>query len=158
MRRTNRLLTMLKSARLQHATLALFTLVVLAYAAIALRSIWRISDQVLENAASTVGVAALTGFGLFAVAALALAWTMMSGTLDRQQRKLTDLREREEQFREQTALLQSTLEHMGQGISVFDRHGRLLAWNSRFVELLELSPPAELPSLYDILVYQARRG
>ena len=157
MRRTNRLLTMLKSARLQHATLALFTLVVLAYAAIALRSIWRVSDQVLENAASTVGVAALTGFGLFAVSALALAW-MMSGTLDRQQRKLTDLREREEQFKEQTALLQSTLEHMGQGISVFDRHGRLLAWNSRFVELLELSPPAELTSLYDILVYQARRG
>src|SRR5439155_4262332 len=93
----------------------------------------------------------------FAVSALALAWTM-SGTLDRQQRKLTDLREREEQFKEQTALLQSTLEHMGQGISVFDRHGRLLAWNSRFVELLELSPPAELTSLYDILVYQARRG
>ena len=143
MRRTNRLLTMLKSARLQHATLALFTLVVLAYAAIALRSIWRISDQVLDNAANTVGVAALTGFGLFAVAALALAWTM-SGTLDRQQRKLTDLREREEQFKEQTALLQSTLENMGEGISVFDRHGRLIAWNSRFVELLELPPPAEL--------------
>src|SRR5205814_9938629 len=90
MRRTNRLLTMLKSARLQHATLALFTLVVLAYAAIALRSIWRVSDQVLENAASTVGVAALTGFGLFAVSALALAW-MMSGTLDRQQRKPTEI-------------------------------------------------------------------
>src|SRR5204862_7468561 len=82
----------------------------------------------------------------------------MRGTLDRQQRKLTDLREREEQFKEQTALLQSTLEHMGQGISVFDRHGRLLAWNSRFVVLLELSPPAALTSLYDILVYHARRG
>ena len=73
MRRTNRLITIVKSARLQHATLALFTLVVLAYAAIALRSIWRVSDRVLEDAASTVGVAALTGFGLFAVSALALA-------------------------------------------------------------------------------------
>src|SRR5439155_20404512 len=99
-----------------------------------------------ENAARTFGVGALTGFGLFAVSALALAW-MMSGTLDRQQRKLTDLREREEQFKEQTALLQSTLDHVGRGISVFGRHGRLLAWNSRFVELLELSPPAELTSL-----------
>jgi signal transduction histidine kinase len=157
MRRTNRLITIVKSARLQHATLALFTLVVLAYAAIALRSIWRVSDRVLEDAASTVGVAALTGFGLFAVSALALAW-MMSGTLDRQQRKLADLREREEQYKEQTALLQSTIEHMGEGISVFDRHGRLLAWNSRFVELLELPPPAELTPLYDILLYQARRG
>src|SRR5947207_15453895 len=102
MRRTNRLITIVKSARLQHATLALFTLVVLAYAAIALRSIWRVSDQVLENAASTVGVAALTGFGLFAVSALALAW-LVSGTLERRQRQLTDRREREAQFKEQTA-------------------------------------------------------
>src|SRR5689334_6455200 len=101
MRRTNRLIAIVDAARPEHATLAVFTLVVLAYAAIALRSIWRASDRVLEDAASTVGVAALAGFGLCAVSALALAW-MMSGTLDRQQRKLADLREREEQYKEQT--------------------------------------------------------
>src|ERR1051325_4743366 len=116
MRRTNRLITIVKSARLQHATLALFTLVVLAYAAIALRSIWRVSDRVLEDAASTgggarpVGVAAVCGFGAFAVSALALAW-MMSGTLDRQQRKLADLREREEQYKEKTPRCKAPFGH-----------------------------------------------
>ena len=126
MRRPNRLVTMIKSARLQHATLAVFTLVVLAYTGIALRSIWHVSDQIVQNAAGTIGVAALIGFGLFAVTALALAW-MMSGSLDRQQRTLIDLRERENELTEQTALLQSTIENMGEGISVFDRHGRLIA-------------------------------
>jgi PAS domain-containing protein len=42
----------------------------------------------------------------------------------------------------QTALLQSTLENIGEGLSVFDRQGRLVAWNSRFCELLDL--PADL--------------
>jgi PAS domain-containing protein len=40
-------------------------------------------------------------------------------------------------------LLQSTLENIGEGLSVFDRRGRLIAWNSRFCELLEL--PLDLP-------------
>ncbi|MBV9014343.1 MAG: PAS-domain containing protein [Alphaproteobacteria bacterium] len=157
MQRANRFLDTVRSVRLQHAILALFTVLVLAYGTIAFRSVWRVSDQLLETAASTIGVAALTGFGLFAVAALAFAW-LMSGTLDRQQRALGELRRREQELTDQGALLQSTLENMGEGISVFDRHGRLIAWNARFVEILELPQPAGLTSLYDILLYQARRG
>jgi signal transduction histidine kinase len=56
-------------------------------------------------------------------------------------------------------LLQSTLETLGEGLSVFDRRGRLTAWNSRFCELLDL--PKELPvgaPLRDILTLQAVRG
>jgi signal transduction histidine kinase len=56
-------------------------------------------------------------------------------------------------------LLQSTLENIGEGLSVFDRRGRLIAWNSRFCELLEL--PLDLPvgaPLRDILMLQAARG
>src|SRR5215472_5654522 len=56
-------------------------------------------------------------------------------------------------------LLQSTLEHIGEGLSVFDRRGRLVAWNSRFCELLEL--PQDLTAgapLRDILALQAVRG
>jgi signal transduction histidine kinase len=56
-------------------------------------------------------------------------------------------------------LLQRTLENIGEGLSVFDSRGRLIAWNSRFCELLEL--PLELPvgaSLRDILMLQAVRG
>jgi signal transduction histidine kinase len=56
-------------------------------------------------------------------------------------------------------LLQSTLENIGEGLSVFDRRGRLIAWNSRFCELLELPPdlPVGAP-LRDILMLQAVRG
>jgi signal transduction histidine kinase len=48
---------------------------------------------------------------------------------------------------------------MGEGISVFDREGRLVIFNSRFVELLDL--PDDLStetSLYRILGYQMARG
>jgi len=56
-------------------------------------------------------------------------------------------------------LLQNTLENIGEGLSVFDRRGRLIAWNSRFCELLELPPdlPVGVP-LRDILMLQAARG
>jgi len=56
-------------------------------------------------------------------------------------------------------LLQSTLENIGEGLSVFDSRGRLIAWNSRFCELLELPPdlPVGAP-LRDILMLQAARG
>jgi signal transduction histidine kinase len=56
-------------------------------------------------------------------------------------------------------LLQSTLENIGEGLSVFDSRGRLIAWNSRFCELLELPPdlPVGAP-LRDILLLQAARG
>src|SRR6201987_2308968 len=56
-------------------------------------------------------------------------------------------------------LLQSTLENIGEGLSVFDSRGRLIAWNYRFCELLELPPdlPVGAP-LRDILMLQAVRG
>jgi signal transduction histidine kinase len=56
-------------------------------------------------------------------------------------------------------LLQSTLENIGEGISVFDSGRRLIAWNSRFCELLELPTDftAGVP-LRDILMLQAARG
>jgi signal transduction histidine kinase len=92
-----------------------------------------------------------------AVLALALGWLMLS-PLMRQRRTVAELRAREEQLIAQSALLQSTLENMGEGLSVFDRDGRLIAWNSRFAKLLGL--PIELPgaTLPGILQQQAERG
>jgi signal transduction histidine kinase len=56
-------------------------------------------------------------------------------------------------------LLQSTLENIGEGLSVFDSRGRLIAWNSRFCELLELPPDLTVGGpLRDILMLQAVRG
>jgi PAS domain-containing protein len=57
------------------------------------------------------------------------------------------------------ALLQNTLDNIGEGLGVFDARARLVARNSRFCELLSL--PLDLPvgtSLSQILLDQAKRG
>jgi signal transduction histidine kinase len=79
--------------------------------------------------------------------------------LERQQLAAAHLQRGELQLKRQNSLLQSTLENIGEGLSVFDSQGRLVAWNYRFRELLEL--PADLAlgaTLNDILTHQAIRG
>ena len=103
-------------------------------------------------------ISSLVAFVLFAATAGCLTW-MMVRAFDRQQRATLELRAGEERLKRQSDLLQSTLENMGEGLSVFDRKGRLMAWNSRFIEMLSL--PADLSSettLQDILALQAARG
>jgi signal transduction histidine kinase len=61
--------------------------------------------------------------------------------------------------RSDARLLQTTLENIGEGLSVFDGQGRLIVWNTRFCELLDL--PRDLSAgapLRDILTLQAARG
>src|SRR5438105_6832973 len=152
-----RLLDTVKTARTQHAAIAFGAIAMVGCAAIACATIWRASDRMPETAAVTIGVAALIGFGLFAVTAGGAALMMMN-ILERQRHAFAELRGREEQLQEQSALLQSTLENMGEGLSVFDRHGRLIAWNSRFANLLALPIDLANASLYDILLEQAKRG
>jgi PAS domain S-box-containing protein len=68
-------------------------------------------------------------------------------------------RGQKEIFERRTSLLQSALEHMEEGVSVFDREGRLVAWNSQFFELLGLSNDlSEGAALADILRLQTARG
>jgi signal transduction histidine kinase len=79
--------------------------------------------------------------------------------LKRQQLAAARLRQGEARLRRQTSLLQSTLENIGEGLSVFDSQGRLVARNSRFCELLDLPPDlAASAPLRDILTLQAIRG
>ncbi len=127
-------------SRLQSVTIVLCTLAVAAYGASAFLPLPRGYHELL--------VAVFTG-------SLAL---LLFGAMNRQQRAVAELSSREEELAEQSRLLQSTLENMGEGLSVFDRNGQLIAWNSRFASLLKL--PFELAgtSLYDILLHQATRG
>jgi signal transduction histidine kinase len=100
----------------------------------------------------------VVAFVLFSVAAATLAWRLVCG-LERQQLVAAQLRRRELRLKRRNSLLQSTLENIGEGLSVFDSQGRLIAWNFRFCELLDL--PADLAAgatLRDILTYQAIRG
>ena len=74
--------------------------------------------------------------------------------------KLGEQRRREQELAEKSVLLQSTLDNLAQGVSVFDRHGKLVAWNDRFVDLLEL--PDWLvrrgASLDDYMQFRSERG
>jgi len=51
---------------------------------------------------------------------------------------MTFVKTREREFAGKSALLQATLECMGEGISVVDAEHRLSAWNDRFFEILDL--------------------
>ncbi|HZS81573.1 MAG TPA: PAS-domain containing protein [Stellaceae bacterium] len=87
-----------------------------------------------------------------------LTWLLV-GLLERRQQHLQELRRNEAKLVQQSALLQSTLEHMGEGLSVFDRNHRLLAWNDRFVAMLDLpSGVGHGTRFEDILRLQAVRG
>jgi signal transduction histidine kinase len=103
-------------------------------------------------------VGSLIAFVVFAITAMCLTWLMVRA-LDRQQQAAAEIAAGEERLKRQSELLQSTLESMGEGLSVFDRGGRLVAWNERFLEMLEL--PSDLSpatTLRDILAIQTARG
>lgn len=73
---------------------------------------------------------------------------------------VTDLKRVEAQLRENTTLLQATLEAMDQGLCMIDAEGRIQIANRRMLELLDL--PAELvaskPTLEEIRQYRVTRG
>jgi signal transduction histidine kinase len=114
-------------------------------------------DQILAQWRGESG-SSLIAFFLFAVTAGSLTWLMVRA-VDRQQMAAAKLRAGEERLQRQSDLLQSTLENMGEGLSVFDSHGRLAAWNSRFVEMLDLPMAlSDETTLRDILTVQTERG
>ena len=103
-------------------------------------------------------VNSVLAFVLFTVMAACLTGVMVRA-VDRQQKAAAKLRASEERLLRQSDLLQSTLENMGEGLSVFDADGRLVAWNEKFVELLDLTIALTTKTnLRDILTLQVERG
>src|SRR5579863_9881045 len=100
----------------------------------------------------------LVGFALLGLAAGTFALIGFF-CLRRERRAAAVLRARALRLASRIGLLESTLENIGEGLAVFDRDGRLVAWNSRMIELLDLSekigPEA---TLREILMLQALRG
>lgn len=100
----------------------------------------------------------ISGISLLAMAVGALAWHSVSRS-KRQQQTIAKLVTGDEQLRQEAALLRQSVESMGEGLSAFDHEGRLLMFNARFVDLLEL--PAEVlarKSLQAIHEFQVARG
>ncbi len=75
-------------------------------------------------------------------------------------RDLAKRRRIEAQLAEKTGLLQTTFDNIGQGLAVFDRHLKLVAWNRQFVQIFNL--PASLTVIgrgyADFLRHFAGRG
>ena len=66
----------------------------------------------------------------------------------------------ESSLHQQATYLSSVLDHLPQGISVFDENLRLKCWNSTFLDVLDLPPEsacADAP-FENLLMYPARRG
>jgi signal transduction histidine kinase len=100
---------------------------------------------------------------LASFAALATGAVGLVGVMRRllRRRRLAAARRRRDEARltRRNALLQNTLDNIGEGLSVFDARGRLVARNVRFYELLNL--PLDIPigtSLSEILLRQATQG
>ena len=103
-------------------------------------------------------VPSMAVFALFSLTVVALAWLGVRA-LEHEQLSAARLRVAELRLKRQNSLLQNTLEHMGEGLSVFDSQGRLIAWNFRFCELLDISPAfAADATLRDVLILQTERG
>ncbi|WP_207478730.1 hybrid sensor histidine kinase/response regulator [Arenibaculum pallidiluteum] len=74
--------------------------------------------------------------------------------------KQTETRRRERELAEKSALLQATLDSIAQGICVYDRRLELVAWNDRFIELLDLPPDLVYRGLRfaDLVAHEAAVG
>jgi signal transduction histidine kinase len=104
------------------------------------------------------GAPLLAAFTLCSLIAVAFVCLEVRA-LEDAQLSATRLRLAELRLARQNSLLQSTLEHMGEGLSVFDNQERLIEWNFRFCELLDISCAyAAGATLRDLLMLQAARG
>ncbi len=74
--------------------------------------------------------------------------------------KMRERLRHEQELAEKSILLQSTLDNLAQGVSVFDRDLKLVAWNDRFRELLDL--PDSLVScgvsFEEYVAFRSQRG
>ena len=73
---------------------------------------------------------------------------------------ITERKHTEVEITRKSALLQTTLENMSQGISVIDKDLRLTAFNRKFYEILDFPPQMirEGVSLESLFMYNAQRG
>ncbi len=75
-------------------------------------------------------------------------------------RDITELRNREQLVEQARGLMESVLDNMSDGVTLFDSRFRLKFTNQRLVDFIKLGPEVTKPgvSLLDILRYQAKRG
>src|SRR6185503_3446996 len=75
-------------------------------------------------------------------------------------RDITEIKEREAVIEQARSVMQSVLDNMSGGVTLFDSEYRLKFTNQRLVDFLKLPAEAVEPglTLLDILRFQAKRG
>ncbi|MFQ5571626.1 MAG: PAS-domain containing protein, partial [Acidiferrobacterales bacterium] len=73
---------------------------------------------------------------------------------------ITELKRREEELAQKSTILEATMENMGQGISMFDADLKLMVYNKKYLELLEIPAERFKPgdNLEDVFRYKAECG
>ena len=76
------------------------------------------------------------------------------------QTDITAHKVRQSELDGKSSLLRATLDNMSQGLSVFDKDMRLIAWNHQFLELLDIRPElAEFGRPFaDFMTFESARG
>ena len=75
-------------------------------------------------------------------------------------RDITEMKDREQAVEQARSIMQSVLDNMSDGVTLFDSNYRLKFTNQRLVDFLKLPSDVIEPgvSLLDILRFQAKRG
>ena len=73
---------------------------------------------------------------------------------------VTELKQREEELAHQTAILEATMEHMGEGIAMFDANLKTIVNNSKFLAMYDLPPDrfSVGSGMGEMLRYSIERG
>jgi PAS domain S-box-containing protein len=79
--------------------------------------------------------------------------------VDLEQRNLT-LREREQELLDQASILQAILDNMMDGVNLVDEQLRLVAWNRRFLDIMELPDDVVRPgvTVEELIQFNLQRG
>jgi diguanylate cyclase (GGDEF)-like protein/PAS domain S-box-containing protein len=118
-------------------------------------------DAALAGARRTaLAVAAAVAAALLGVLAVAIAWARQARTHALLRAKVLEIAALADQRRAQADLLSAITGSMAQGLAAWDRHGRLLACNSRYRQVLDLPEGIAEPSCHyhDVAGFLARRG
>ncbi len=117
---------------------------------------WDITDLYLPGSREEFANALLIG-GILGSAALLLFFSFVLGQNEQIRRRVD---ERTSELSQQTSILESTMESMDQGLTMFDQDFKLTARNSEFMRMLDL--PFNLfpvgTHLSEIFRYNAKRG
>jgi diguanylate cyclase (GGDEF)-like protein len=113
-----------------------------------------------EAIAIGAGTLAVTLCFAFLLLALTRQIAIIEASQSRIQRQVDAARDSEARLAAQSALLETTLEHMNQGLMVVDKSGIVAVCNRQAIEMLQLPEAlmATRPEFEEVIAFQTRQG